>query len=57
MINDDTIIFAPNFIESIKLPRNYNKKISKIPLKLKKLICHDKYIYINDYNDIIVSLV
>ena len=42
----------PNFIEIIELPYYYMNKILKIPLKLKKLVCHKKYIYINDYNNI-----
>ena len=37
-------------IEEIKLPLNYNKKILSIPLNLKKLICYEKYEFINDFN-------
>ena len=42
----------PNFVEIIKLPRNYNKKILKIPKKLKKIICSKDYKFIKDFDNL-----
>ena len=39
------------FVEYIKLPNNYNKKIKKFPLNLKTIECNKNYKYIDDFKD------
>ena len=39
----------PNFIEYLKLPFNYDKKILNIPKQIKQITCNKKYKYINDF--------
>ena len=42
----------PNFVELIQLPRYYDKKILKIPKELKKIICHENYKFIKDFDNV-----
>ena len=44
-----------NFIESITLPKFYDKKILKIPKELKKVICFRAYKFIKDFDNLIVE--
>ena len=44
-----------NEVRIIKLPKNYNKKISAIPKKIEKIICSKDYEYINDFIDLKVE--
>ena len=39
----------PEFVEYIKLPISYDKKISKFSLNLKTIKCYRRYKYINDF--------
>jgi len=39
----------PNSIEYLKLPKEYNKKISKIPTGLKKISCSKNYLWTDDF--------
>ena len=39
----------PDFIEELQLNKTYTKRILKIPLNLKKLICHKDYAYKDDF--------
>ncbi len=39
----------PDSIEELHLNYKYKKRILKIPLNLKKLICSENYPYINDF--------
>ena len=45
----------PNFVESIKLPKNYNKQIKKFPTKLKKIICYHNYKYKEDLKNFLIE--
>ena len=45
----------PNFVESIELPINYNKKILKIPKSLNKIICSKDYKFIEDFHNLNVE--
>jgi len=43
------ILLVPNFVELIRLPKNYNLSIVNKPKELKKIICSKNYIYLNDF--------
>ncbi len=39
-------------VEYLKLNESYNKKISNLPNKLKKIVCSKKYSFINDFDNL-----
>ena len=48
---DKELNCLPEYVEYIKLPINYNKKIKKFPLNLKTIECDERYEYIDDFKD------
>ena len=46
----------PKFVESIQLPKLYDKKIINLPVKLKKIICHENYKYAKDYGNLNIEI-
>jgi hypothetical protein len=52
---DKELNCLPNFVNTIQLPRHYDKKIKKIPKDLQKIICAYNYKYIEDFKHFIVE--
>ena len=48
---DKELNCLPEFVEYLKLPLCYDKKINKFPLNLKTIKCYEDCKYINDFKD------
>ena len=48
---DKELNCLPEFVEYLKLNKNYDNKIKKFPLNLKTIKCNKNYKYIDDFKD------
>jgi hypothetical protein len=48
-IHNKELNCLPNFVEFIQLPKEYGKKILRLPLELKTIRCSKNYKFVNDF--------
>ena len=49
---DKELNCLPNFVESLQLPKKYNKKILNLPKELKEIMCSKDYEYVSNFTNL-----